>query len=695
MCSWEKFPADDCAIALRTQSSLGKSALLREGPDIRMSSDENIKVGVRVRPLSSKELGEGDIECLSAIDTTIKCGSDHKFTYDYAFEPSTTNEELYGHAARPLLDDVFRGFNATIMAYGQTGSGKTFTMGTDAEAASSSGDTLGVLPRFVNDMFQRIATDKTRVVTTSVSLLEIYNDQMRDLLVDKSLDDIPELKLDTGKKGLVHVHGLIRREVSSTADVLRILGDGLSERVVGATNMNAVSSRSHAIFEIAFESKPADEASEEDAGPAFSSKITFVDLAGSERLKRTGAEGGRKDEGIAINKSLLVLGTVINSLCKGLAHIPYRECKLTRLLQNALGGNSRTLFLACVSPASNNFAESLNSLRYANRAREIKNAAIVNMDEHSRLVMHFKQREEVLKDQLIRERYFGGRTIAANDPEFVERKMRPSTSDYLNQIFADANIDAKASFKKSKRSDSAVTASSSQLSQSVSTTAPLASISEAMGPPKKTDSEAYKGKIDVDADLKVLPIPENIADDRRSSSSSVDSTDELEAETTVLHTENDLEVAATKCDQEMAEKDNEIDEVSDDLEVKVEVLAKMQEKMKNYAERYNRLRDEFDQLRTTASSNDREKHRLEQQIAKAKQRNRARALSKTDPNIAAMKVKLAALNNTVKATKSLMVSKQREINALKRESDLADRLKEEVRKLKGMCSEFWSPFCEL
>jgi hypothetical protein len=362
-------------------------------------SDDNIKVGVRIRPLSAKEIGEGDSECLTANNDTIECGEDHAFTYDYTFKPSTSNEQLYNEAARPLLDDVLRGFNATIMAYGQTGSGKTFTMGTDADAGSASGETLGVLPHFVNDMFDRIAADRTRIITTTCSLLEIYNDEMRDLLFSSSSGQPPpELKLDTGVKGQVNVQGITRRLATCTADVLRVLGDGLSERVVGATNMNAVSSRSHAIFEINFESVPVpraagagaggdvvaaagagaggggggggagggggeDDSDEDGLGAAFSSKITFVDLAGSERLKRTGAEGSRKDEGIAINKSLLVLGTVINSLCKGLAHVPYRECKLTRLLQNALGGNSRTLFLACVSPASLNMAESLNSLR--------------------------------------------------------------------------------------------------------------------------------------------------------------------------------------------------------------------------------------------------------------------------------------------------------------------------------------------
>ena len=140
-----------------------------------MSSDENIKVGVRIRPLSAKELGEGDTECLNAEDRSIECGDDHQFTYDYAFNTSTTNKQLYTRAAQPLLDDVMRGFNATIMAYGQTGSGKTFTMGTDADAGSASGATLGVLPRFVNDMFARIAADTSRVVHTSCSLLEIYN----------------------------------------------------------------------------------------------------------------------------------------------------------------------------------------------------------------------------------------------------------------------------------------------------------------------------------------------------------------------------------------------------------------------------------------------------------------------------------------------------------------------------------------
>ena len=585
-----------------------------------MSSEENIKVGVRVRPLSSKELGEGDSECLSASDSSIECGDDHTFTFDYAFEPSTTNEMLYNSAARPLLDDVLKGFNATIMAYGQTGSGKTFTMGTDAEAGSTTGSALGVLPRFVNDMFARISEDKTRIVTISCSLLEIYNDQMRDLLASKDSDT--ELKLDTGKKGQVNVVGLNRRPVACTADVLQVLGEGLSERVVGATNMNAVSSRSHAIFELVFDSKPANAAATDDevddAGAAFCSKITFVDLAGSERLKRTGAEGGRKDEGIAINKSLLVLGTVINSLCKGLAHVPYRECKLTRLLQNALGGNSRTLFLACVSPASNNMAESLNSLRYANRAREIKNSAVVNMDEHSRLVMHFKAREEALKDQLIRERYFGGKDLAASDPEFVQQKAMPTTSDYISSVFTKAGLTASGNFarpagKSAGSMEGTMTSSGPRgsgygASSSASFRSGVSKSVRSAPAQARRFSEATKGKIDVAADLPVVAL----SGDRRSSGSSAD---EL-GEAAILASEDALQQAADERDDELAERDEEIEQVADDLELKSEILQQMSEKMKSYAERYNRLRDEFEVLNQTVATNDEEKHRLEQQIAK-------------------------------------------------------------------------------
>jgi hypothetical protein len=699
------------------------------------SSDDHIKVGVRVRPLSGKELQEDDNECLSAVaGTRIECGDDHQFTYDYAFDQSVTNEQLYNAAGKPLVDDVFRGYNATILAYGQTGSGKTFTMGTDACAGVQPGEALGVLPRFVGDMFERIAASAAhRSVTITCSLMEIYNDQMRDLLPDKSAAAAaaaavaagdgswpPELKLDTSTRGVVNVIGLNRRVVRSLGDVLMALSEGLSERVVGATNMNAVSSRSHAIFEMQLASHPvertpaaataagaagataagaepttttalvtAEDAAAADADadaattaavaaadaeppePSFSCRITFVDLAGSERLKRTGAEGARKDEGIAINKSLLVLGNVINSLCKGLAYVPYRECKLTRLLQNALGGNSRTLFLACVSPASNNLAESLNSLRYANRAREIKNSAVVNMDEHSRIAIYYRQREEALKDQLIRERFFGGRDVMPHDPEFIQRKALPSTTDYLDKVLCDANAPtggwagggggggggmrvagsmsgtmisagprgsgygattttttdsssasaADANGRNTTTNGAAGASSSGRFSGGGGGGGGGAKAAAASRPPVPRFSEAHKGKIDVDADLPVLSSSSTTTTTSTSSSSSSSSSshqEDSEAETHLANlfaSQEELEAAVSEHEADMDKRSKEADDVNDELSLKSEILLKYAEKIKSYAERYNRLRDEFDMLNRTAAEQDEEKHRLEQQIA--------------------------------------------------------------------------------
>jgi kinesin family protein 4/21/27 len=650
-----------------------------------MNSDENIKVGVRVRPLSAKELNENDTECLNAIGSCIECGDDHRFTYDYSFDTSTTNEQLYNTAARSLLNDVFRGFNATIMAYGQTGSGKTFTMGTDASAGSQQDDTLGVLPRFVNDMFSKINDMPKRKVTASCSLLEIYNDEMRDLLMNKtqSASSPTKLKLDTTTKGKVNVIGLTRRIVKCTDDVLHVLSEGLSERVVGATNMNAVSSRSHAIFEILIDSEPMQDTEQDEVEPSFSCKITFVDLAGSERLKKTGAQGARKSEGIAINKSLLVLGNVINSLCKGLAYIPYRECKLTRLLQNALGGNSRTLFLACVSPASNNLAESLNSLRYANRAREIKNAAVVNMDEQSRIALFFRQREQALKDQLIRERFFGGRDIDKSDPEFLERQKLPSTNDYIDQILRDANV-STGTFVMAKQTISSGSSNCSRGNNSktdvgISRKSKISKTGKPV-PPVPRFSEAHKGKINVEVDL---PMVGNLVDQAVRRASSVYAM-EMEAETGLFEQEEEMARAKNDFDATMDKNEEEIEVISDDLVLKSEILQQMSDKMKDYADRYNRLRDEFDALNKTAAEQEEEKHRLEQQIARAKQRKHANAMSKgKDHHIEAMKQRLVKLNSTIKEAKGAITDKQREINSLKREKEVAVQLRRTVDKLKA------------
>ena len=370
----------------------------------------------QARPVSAREKMEEAQECVHAVDhTQLQLGSKH-FTFDAVYDGNSRQETIYDDCVRELVAGCFGGYNATVLAYGQTGSGKTHTMG------SSSVDTVlleeqGIIPRAVRQMFDEIHHRKMTQPGWSckvfVSFLEIYNEEFKDLLDTQPLVGAKgknNIALREGPNGSIQVVGASEESVCSYDDMLQCLEKGTVCRSVGSTSMNAVSSRSHAIFTVTIEQTTVDaqqshnatdtsENVEPNAGegpeataacsrlePATSvmtSKFHFVDLAGSERAKKTGAEGGRLKEGININYGLLVLGNVISALGdesrKG-SHVPYRDSKLTRMLQDSIGGNSRTLMIACISPADSNFAESYNTITYANRARNIKNKPVVNRD---------------------------------------------------------------------------------------------------------------------------------------------------------------------------------------------------------------------------------------------------------------------------------------------------------------------------
>jgi len=331
-----------------------------------------VRVAIRVRPLLDHELQQGCLDnvCADEKENTIEIGP-KVFTYDYVFAGSDRANELYESCVQPLLDGCFQGLNATVLAYGQTGSGKTFTMGT-------TGGSQGVIPRVAKDIFANIEEEMKEgkiKYSVTVSFLEIYREEIRDLLCSTSSLSVRE---DTN--GQVFVSGLSETKVLSECDILDTLDKGCSERATGATSMNATSSRSHAIFTINVR------AVDEETQDVRVSKFHLVDLAGSERAKRTHAQGKRLQEGIDINKGLLCLGNVISALgseTKRQGHIPYRDSKLTRLLQDSLGGNSRTLMIACASPADSNFEETLNTLKYANRARNIQNKPTTNREDNT------------------------------------------------------------------------------------------------------------------------------------------------------------------------------------------------------------------------------------------------------------------------------------------------------------------------
>ena len=356
---------------------------------------------------------------MAAQPPSIEIGK-KRFTYDALFDSNVTQGELFGRVAPPLLASFLEGYNATIMAYGQTGSGKTFTMG--SEAHNHGEDTAGIIPRFMESVFHTLkqkkldsdsASEQDGPVlldySISASFLEVYGEDVHDLL-DKERKALP---LRDDSNGGVVVAGLKRKMVSSAQEALDVLHVGTMNRTTAATLMNLTSSRSHAVFSVYLDQTTR---SKEDVEMTTSSKFTFVDLAGSERMKKTGAEGERAREGIKINEGLLALGNVINALGdeERLAkekklHVPYRQSKLTRLLQDALGGNSQTFFMACVSPSDTNTNETLSTLRYANRARNIKNAPTKNIDSHTLEIQRLLSLNSIFLSELVKHK-FGGDT---------------------------------------------------------------------------------------------------------------------------------------------------------------------------------------------------------------------------------------------------------------------------------------------
>uniref|UniRef100_A0A915JGB5 Kinesin-like protein n=1 Tax=Romanomermis culicivorax TaxID=13658 RepID=A0A915JGB5_ROMCU len=291
--------------------------------------------------------------------------------------------------AEPLIEKLFEGYNCTIFAYGQTGSGKTFTMGTECCDFTIDSDRKGMIPRIVEAIFARADSDDESEIIVKCSMLEIYEERVLDLLSDKS--EKPELFIREHPQEGIFVQNLCQVQVGDSHQTMQQLAQGCLSRTKGGTAMNSESSRSHAIFTI-FVKKLM----KSDSGTRFCySKLHLVDLAGSERLKKTQAQGERKKEGIKINEGLLALGNVISALTDSTqqrSHIPYRDSKLTRLLQDSLGGNTYTVMITCVSPADSNYDETLNSLRYAERAKKIKNKPTVNEDPNAREICDLRKK---------------------------------------------------------------------------------------------------------------------------------------------------------------------------------------------------------------------------------------------------------------------------------------------------------------
>ncbi|KAI9273594.1 P-loop containing nucleoside triphosphate hydrolase protein, partial [Sporodiniella umbellata] len=336
-------------------------------------SGNNIKVVCRFRPQNKLEIREGGVPIIEISEdgtgVALKGKDTNSFSFDKCFGLDTKQADVFGYSIRSIVDDVVSGYNGTVFAYGQTGSGKTYTMmGSNIDDA----DNKGVIPRIVEQIFENIQLASSSMeFTVKVAYMEIYMEKVKDLLVPVN----DNLAIHEDKLKGVYVKGLKEVYVANADEVYDVMRVGGDNRVVASTNMNAESSRSHSIVLVTITQKNL------DTGAAKSGKLYLVDLAGSEKVGKTGASGQTLEEAKKINKSLTALGMVINSLTDGKSsHVPYRDSKLTRILQESLGGNSRTTLIINCSPSSYNEAETISTLRFGARAKTIKNKAKVNAD---------------------------------------------------------------------------------------------------------------------------------------------------------------------------------------------------------------------------------------------------------------------------------------------------------------------------
>ncbi|XP_046388282.1 kinesin-like protein KIF21A isoform X3 [Ischnura elegans] len=434
--------------------------------------DSSVRVAVRIRPQIAREVIDMCRVCTAVTpgEPQVCLGSDKAFTYDYVFNMDADQESLYHTCVAPLVDGSLDGYNATVLAYGQTGSGKTYTMGTGFDVALPD-DQVGIIPRAIRHLFDGIkqrankaveAGDPAPEFSVVAQFMELYNEEVIDLfdpvresaaLKGAALGNGPALapavavippqghhkmgggiRIHEDAMGGIYVVGVTMRAVRSAEEALQCLRLGALSRTTASTQMNTQSSRSHAIFTLHVkQQRMVRETNENEENgemavdvvsgnqptkefETLTAKFHFVDLAGSERLKRTGATGERAREGISINCGLLALGNVISALgdkSKRALHVPYRDSKLTRLLQDSLGGNSRTVMIACVSPSDRDFMETLNTLKYANRARNIKNRVTINQDKSSRTICLLRQEIQLLQLELME--YKQGKRVVGED----------------------------------------------------------------------------------------------------------------------------------------------------------------------------------------------------------------------------------------------------------------------------------------
>ena len=341
----------------------------------RKDEAENIKVVIRSRPLNTKELDAGmkysvDLDLAEGTVTVNHvCGTPDRWTFDGVINNTFNQNDVFVQFIRPMVDSVLDGFNATIFAYGQSGSGKTYTM-----TGGSTPELQGIIPRSFHYVFNHIRERRSANISYTIrcSFLELYNGKIRDLLAKSQVS----LNIKENKDKTFYVADLSQLEVKFEQEMLNYMEEGNIRRQVAATELNCDSSRSHSIFTVCIEMV---ETTDDGECRTVTSKLNLVDLAGSERQSKTRASGDTLKEGCNINLSLSALGTVIDTIVKGKGHIPFRSSPLTMLLKDSLGGNSKTCMFANINPADANVSETVSTLRFADRAKQIKNKPVIQV----------------------------------------------------------------------------------------------------------------------------------------------------------------------------------------------------------------------------------------------------------------------------------------------------------------------------
>ncbi|XP_014206954.1 chromosome-associated kinesin KIF4 [Copidosoma floridanum] len=651
-------------------------------------SEDLVKVAVRIRPLVQSEKEKGCQICLNVVpgEQQIQIPSTEKaFTFNYVFAPECSQEEFYETAIKNMISNIFEGYNVTILAYGQTGSGKTFSMGTNYDKSDAD---CGVIPRAVNDIFEIIEKKTDWEFKVTVAFMELYKEQLYDLLSKKPRNQCV-LDIREDLRG-IKIVGLSEIPVTNTQETLQCLADGSSNRATGATAMNVQSSRSHAIFTISVHQQKKNE-----PNSAKFAKFHLVDLAGSERSKKTQAIGERFKEGVNINKGLLALGNVISQLGEGgnSSYIGYRDSKLTRLLQDSLGGNSVTLMIACVSPANYNIDETTSTLRYADRAKKIKNKPIVNQDPRTAEIINLKKIIQELRTAMLN----SDNGVSLCPPEHSEledkvkslqRKLRGVTETLSANLMEMVNMHELAELTEQSR-EVMKNAIASLLEDCESL------LKDFHENPKNVES--YRGKlenicmkiIDLQKEQKkandMLVTHELSTDSPSNNTGNSESMSNSIEESSLMNETYDLDEKHEEHTLQQAGRVDEVQYINKQLAIKEELVSNLIKNSSQIAEYQKELEEMEDEIKTLAKERD----ELQQALRNAQTSNTSAKIAETRrKKVQELEKKIADLHRKVLEQNKVIKNKEKSDEKIKSLSNEILSLKQtKVRLIRNMRSE--------